>query len=293
MKHKFIEYLTFEKRFSVHSIKAYETDIDQYFKFISDTFHEEIENATHFQVRSWVVHLKEKALNHKTIHRKVSSISSLYKYLLRNKIVTSNPASKLKLPKIEKRLPQYFKNADLEGLINFNFSTINDFSTYRDHLIVVLFFATGIRRSELINLETKNYQTVQIKVLGKRNKERIIPIPKETSLIIEQYISIMRNQDFSEISEFLFVSDKGKKMNDKYVYNVVTKYFNSVKTLSKKSPHVLRHTFATQMLNNGADLNSIKELLGHSSLAATQVYTHNPIEKIKNIYKSSHPRSNI
>ena len=160
-------------------------------------------------------------------------------------------------------------------------------------MIVVLFFATGIRRSELINLETKNYQTVQIKVLGKRNKERIIPIPKETSLIIEQYISIMRNQDFSEISEFLFVSDKGKKMNDKYVYKVVTKYFNSVKTLSKKSPHVLRHTFATQMLNNGADLNSIKELLGHSSLAATQVYTHNSIEKIKNIYKSSHPRSNI
>lgn len=291
MKHKFIDYLTFEKRFSVHSIKAYETDINQYFKFISDTFHEEIENATHFQVRSWIVFLKEKGLNHKTIHRKVSSVSSLYKFLLRNKIVESNPAANIKLPKIEKRLPQYFKSADLQDLLNFDFNNTADFSTFRDHLIVMLFFASGMRRSELINLEIKNYQTNQIKVLGKRNKERIIPLPEETCLIINQYITFLQSQDFFSDAGLLFVSDKGKKLNDKFVYNVVTKHFNSVKSLSKKSPHVLRHTFATQMLNNGADLNSIKELLGHSSLAATQVYTHNSIEKIKNIYKSAHPRS--
>jgi integrase/recombinase XerC len=286
----FIDYLKYEKRFSEHTISAYQTDLIQFTDFIQETFHEEILKANHHQVRSWVVSLKKDGNSHKTIHRKVSSLKSFYKFNLRLGIIDSSPTASIKLPKIEKRIPNFVKHSELSILKDDLFQERHSFKEVRDDLIILLLLATGIRRTELIHLKASDLSSSGIKVLGKRNKERIVPVPDSVRDRINEYLKI-KEQEFEMPCDFLIVTNKGEKLYEKFVYGIVNNYLALRTTASKKSPHVLRHSYATELLNNGANLSSIKELLGHTSLAATQVYTHSSLEKIKEIYKSAHPRS--
>ncbi len=289
-KSNFLDYLEFEKRFSKHTINAYKSDLAQFESFLECDFDTELDSASHQQVRSWVVNLKESGNSHKTIHRKISSVKSYYKYHLRMGDLEKNPVSGIKLPKIEKRVPNFVKHSEMKSLKTELESNRSAFGELRDSLIILVLLSTGIRRSELIGLKDSCIDNGAIKVLGKRNKERIVPLPEKVSMEIVKYLNV-KQQEFSGNSDYLFVTDKGQKLYEKFVYRIVNNYLALNTTLKTKSPHVLRHSYATELLNNGADLSAIKELLGHSSLAATQVYTHSSMEKIKEIYKSAHPRS--
>lgn len=289
----FIQYIKFEKRFSPHTVMAYESDLEQFFKYILETY--EIENpadVNHSMVRSWIVSLMEHKITPKSITRKVTSLKSFYKFLLRNGDITSNPMQKVQAPKISKRLPVYVEEQNMQIL----FSEVDfgeGFIGLRDKMLMELFYATGMRLSELVNLTDQDFDigNCQVKVLGKRNKERLIPFADTLKALVIEYLGEKRKQDFAEQSERFFVGENGKPISPKKPYTIVNKYLKQATTISKKSPHVLRHTFATHMLNNGADLNSVKELLGHANLSATQVYTHNTIEKLKQVYKQAHPRA--
>jgi integrase/recombinase XerC len=286
----FCKYLTHQKRYSNHTIIAYKNDLEQFQLFLNQQYQiNKTSEITSLIIRSWVVHLIEKEISTRTITRKISTLKSFYKYLLKTNIVTNNPLLKVIPPKTSSRLPVFVAEREMNNL--FNEITFNDdFEGFRDQLILELFYASGIRLSELIELKTNSieFNNNTIKVLGKRNKERIIPIGKKIKTIILNYIKLRDNLGFSNNSFFL--TKKGEKMYPKLVYRIVNYYLSMITTLNKKSPHVLRHTFATHMLNNGADLNSIKEILGHANLSATQVYTHNTIEKLKNIHKQAHPK---
>ncbi len=245
-------------------------------------------------IRSWLVSLLNKSLSTKTINRKITTLKSFYKYLLRENVITANPMLKVIAPKNARALPSFVKEKDMDRLINeIEFS--GDYKGCRDKLIIQFFYSTGMRLSELINLQLTDIDldTLTLKVLGKRNKERIIPISKSLAIATNQYLQ-MRDQlmiDTNTENSFLFLSGKGKQSYPKLVYRIINKYLAYVSTNAKKSPHTLRHSFATSMLNHGADLNAVKELLGHTSLAATQIYTHNTIEKLKNVYEHAHPRA--
>ncbi len=286
----FLEYLTFEKRFSIHTIEAYKLDLSQFQIFIHDNFEMELNEVTHHQVRSWVVFLKEKKMSHKTIHRKISSVKSFYKQERRLGVVKVNPTTVVKLPKLEKRIPQFVKHSELSTIKESLSEEKNSFELVRDDMIILLLLSTGMRRSELIGLKEADYANGVIKVFGKRNKERLIPLPSSICESLDNYLKL-KAQEFETDKGSLLVTNRGEKLYEKFVYRVVNKYLASVTTSKKKSPHILRHSYATELLNNGADLSAIKDLLGHSSLAATQVYTHSSMEKIKEIYKSAHPRS--
>lgn len=291
---RFIEYIRFEKRYSNHTVTAYQNDLVQFFDFIKDLYDtSDPGKITHGMIRSWMVSLINSNVSSRSVNRKLSTLKSFYKFLIKEQIATDNPLVKIISPKTQKKLPEFVEEDKMDILLNDLVSEV-DFNQVRDKLIIEMFYFTGMRLSELINLKDHNVSRLNgtIKVLGKRNKERIIPFGKELGDSIERYVKV-RNREvkLTEQKDYFFVSEKGKKVYSKLVYQVVNTYLSKVSTKSKKSPHVLRHTFATHMLNNGADLNAIKELLGHSNLAATQVYTHNTIEKLKTIYKQAHPRA--
>ncbi len=290
---QFLDYLKFQKRYSQHTIIAYQNDLAAFFSFFNTVFDEtKITEIKAAAVRSWLASLKEQGMESKSINRKISSLKSFFKYQLRQQVITVNPMATVISPKVNKRLPQFVQEGDVETL--FNYVTFPDtWQGKTDRLIMLLFYNTGMRQAELVNLKQTQVDTSKrvLKVLGKGNKERIIPASLQLITDLTEYISAKKQNFDSADSEYFFVNAKGKKLYPKYVYNTVKTYLSQVTTISKKSPHVLRHTFATHLMNNGAQLNAVKELLGHSSLAATQIYTHNTIEKLKNIHKKAHPKA--
>jgi integrase/recombinase XerC len=285
----FLQYLQYEKRLSQHTLTAYSTDLNQFYDYLRINYQiKELNEINHSLIRSWIVNMMEEKMTPRSINRKITALKTFYKYLLRQNIVSDNPMLKIQSPKTSKRLPVFVEKEKMNVLLD-NVEFENNEEGIRNKLIIEMFYSTGMRLSELINLKQKDVDlhSGQLKVLGKRNKERIIPFNNELKNKIEEYLRVKDGK----ASEILFVRAGGKKMYEKLVYKIVKQYLSLVTTIDKKSPHVLRHTFATHMLNNGADLNSIKELLGHANLAATQIYTHNTVEKLKNIHKQAHPKA--
>jgi len=291
----FLNYIGKEKRFSAHTLVAYSKDLNQFQHHITENLEiASITEVDHHDIRSWIVSiLEDDKLQPTSVNRKISCLRSFYKYLMRNEIVVKNPMSKITSLKTKKKLPLFLEQSQMENLLD-KMEFGDDFSGVRDKLIIELLYCTGMRRAELIGLKAidVNGSKQELRVLGKRNKERIIPLSPQTISLISEYQQVLSSH-FSETisSKHLLLDDNGKVMSDGFVYRKVNKYLRLVTTIGKKSPHVLRHTFATHMLNNGADLNAIKELLGHANLSATQVYTHNTIEKLKQIYELAHPRA--
>jgi integrase/recombinase XerC len=284
---QFEHYLMHEKRFSQHTVLAYMKDLEQFYELLGLTSDQEIIELTHRNLRGYLVALVDLQLENTSVNRKISSIKTFFRFLRQQGFVSINPAQKIKSLKQKKVLPQFVPEKQLWDKTLFEREE-DPFIRCQDELILEMFYQTGIRLSELINLKENNVSASQIKVLGKRNKERIIPIANKLNKLINEYLQIKSNQGLS--SDLLYVSKKNEKLNPKFVYNKVNSYLGETTDLSKKSPHVLRHTFATHMLNNGASLESIKKLLGHADLSATQIYTHNSFKQIKSIYKQTHPR---
>ena len=290
---EFLRYIQLEKRYSPHTLTAYRHDLEEFFLFLQSVFNtNSLQEINHSMIRTWMVKMMDESFNTRSINRKLTTLRSYYKYLLRHGLTTQNPMLKIQAPKNSKRLPVFVE----KDKMNFLFDKIefgDGFEALRNRLILETFYSTGMRLSELLNLKMSNIDLSesQLKVLGKRNKERIIPFSPSHGKLISKYIDIRKSEGIRDENELLFVSLNGKKLYPKLIYRLVVHYLSEVTTLEKKSPHVLRHTFATHMLNNGADINAIKELLGHANLSATQIYTHNTIEKLKNIHKQAHPKS--
>lgn len=286
----FLNYIKHEKRYSKHTIEAYKRDIQQFQSYLT-LLNKELENVKYRDVRLWVADLMQEN-KAKTINRKISSLKSYYKFLLRNEVLKINPVENISNIKEPKRIPNFVSEKEIDQLIK-SFPKTIDYIENRNQLIFEMFYNTGIRREELINIKEKDidYSKAKLKVLGKGNKEREIPLHLLFLERIKTYISV-RNQFLNnEKIDFLFLNKTRNKLKPKTVYNIVSNILNVCISTDKKSPHVLRHTFATHLLNNGADLNAIKELLGHSSLASTQIYTHNSIEILKEIHKQAHPKA--
>lgn len=284
----FVRYLSLEKRFSLHTVQAYKNDLLEFESFISQNFQVALIDVSHNFIRSWVVALMENAISPRSVRRKISTLSGFYKYLIIRNVLSSSPVDKVPLPKVPKKLPVFVEENTMNFLFDSSFFTSDEIGV-RDKAVILLIYHTGMRLSELISVKLSGLDFVKntVKVLGKRNKERILPFSFEINETLKLYLS------YREVlrGDYLFVTPKGEKMYPKLVYRIVHNYLSKVSSLNKTSPHVLRHTFATHLLNNGADLNSIKELLGHANLSATQIYTHNSLEKIKSIYKQAHPRA--
>ena len=288
----FLEYLSLEKKYSAHTIKAYKNDLISFRDFMVTEFSEEdLSKINYNQIRSWIVSLVDLKVSNRSINRKVSSLKSFYKFLQKTHQITGNPLSKHKALKVERKIQVPFNVKEINKVIDL-VSDEDDFTSVRNKLIVELFYSTGIRRAELINIKEKDVSLSNktIKVLGKRNKERFAPLLNTVIHTLKQYLQL--KEEFSIGIEELFITEKGNKIYETLVYRIINSYFSQVSTKEKKSPHILRHSFATHLLNEGADLNSVKELLGHSSLASTQVYTHNSLDAIKKVYNQAHPRSN-
>ncbi len=288
MLEKFKDYIEYEKRFSKHTIAAYTKDLEQLSVYLSENYESSPENANHSMIRSWVIEQMENDITARSINRKLSTFRAYYKFLNKRGVRQDNPMAKVVAPKSKKRLPVFVDGNSMENISHPEHFT-SDFAGARDQLIIELFYNTGIRLSELINIKIKDVTSSTIKVLGKRNKERIVPVSSSLAEYIENYLVYRDEIDHSK-SEYLLLTDKGNKLYEKFVYRRVNYYLGKVTSLSKKSPHVLRHTFATHMLDNGASLNAIKEILGHANLTATQVYTHNSINKLKSVHNGAHPR---
>ena len=287
----FLSYLQFEKRYSVHTITAYTNDLIQFFDFVESQYDKfELEQVSGTMVRTWLASLKEAELTGKSLNRKISSLKSFFKFQIQNGALTKSPMETVTSPKISKRLPAFVAENDIEQLL-LNLSFAEGWKGFTEKMVIQLFYSTGMRLSELIQCKQNNVDLgkKQIKVLGKGNKERILPISAELALELKKYIQ--QKPDEAQGVPNLFVTEKGKPLQPRAVYTFVKFYLSQVTTLQKKSPHVLRHSFATHLMNNGADLNAVKELLGHSSLAATQVYTHNTIEKLKEVFAKAHPKA--
>ena len=289
----FLGYLKFEKRYSIHTFTSYETDLTDFFDYLNVHFGDVLlADINHNFIRSWLADLKNRGLTSRSINRKISSLKSFFKYHLRRGVIESTPMSYIISLKISKRLPVFVKEEETRKLV----LTLNQFTenwkTLNAKMLITIFYSTGMRLSELISLNEKqiDFGKSQIKILGKGNKERIIPVSKEVMEIIRDYQQL-KKKEFEQPDNVLLVTEKGNKLYPKYAYLLVNQFLGKASTLDKKSPHVLRHTFATHLMNNGADLNAVKELLGHSSLASTQVYTHNTIEKLKDVYKKAHPKA--
>ncbi len=289
----FLDFLTFQKRYSRHTIVSYENDLQSFFNFLHIEFGDiPLNQVTGSFVRSWLAGLKNSGMESKSINRKISCLKSFYKYQLKQGHITTSPMTTIISPKIKKRLPQYVEEKDIQTLFSLvDFPVTWDGQT--EELILKLFYATGMRLAELVNLKESQIDAGNcfIKILGKGNKERIVPI---NQMLMDTILLYMKNKriNFESFDSLnLFINYKGKKLYARMVYNIVNKYLSLVTTINKKSPHVLRHSFATHLMNNGAEINAVKELLGHSSLAATQIYTHNTIEKLKDVYKKAHPKA--
>ena len=291
----FLEYLKFQKRYSQHTIIGYKIDLEQFFAYLDSQYDSPfIADIKSNFVRSWLAEMRSEKISPKSLNRKISSLKSFFKFLLKMGEVQHSPMSTIVAPKVGKRLPTFIEEKGMEKLkTDVEFS--DNWVGKTNKLLIDVFYATGIRLSELIGLQEAqiDQSNAQIKVLGKGNKERIIPVSADIIFQLMSYMNAKQELDCDIKANNLFISPKGKPLYPKYVYNVVKSVLsiNNITTLKKKSPHVLRHTFATHLCNNGADINAIKELLGHSSLAATQIYTHNTIEKLKDIHKKSHPKA--
>ena len=288
LQNKFITYLSSEKRFSEHTIKSYTTDLKQFTSFLLSEFQiiDEIHEISFQIIRTWIASLLEKGINPRSVNRKISTLKTYFKFLIREGELIENPMMKVVAPKSKKRLPIFIEEDQIASLLN-EVQFEKGFVGQRNKLIIELFYVTGIRLSELINIKISDvdFNNQSIKVLGKRNKERIIPLSSSMINSLDNFTENNQN------NHFLFTNLDGDKLYTKLVYRLVNKYIAKISSVNKKSPHILRHTFATHMLNNGADINAIKELLGHANLSATQVYTHNTIEKLKTVYKQAHPRA--
>jgi len=289
----FIDYLKFEKRYSNHTIISYGNDLSSFFNYLKYQYDtNKLNDISHSIIRSWIASLREQQLTARSINRKISSLRSFLKFHLKQGNIAQLPTANTVAPKMNRRLPAFLKEPEtLELLESLNSST-EDWKSLNAKMLISLFYATGMRLSELINLKERqlDFGRSQVRVLGKGNKERLIPVNKEIMAAIRHYQDLKR-KEFDTKEEVLLVTEKGKKMYPRYAWLAVNRSLALSSTLDKKSPHVLRHTFATHLMNNGADLNAVKELLGHSSLAATQVYTHNTIEKLKEVYKKAHPKA--
>lgn len=287
---EFIDYLSYQKRFSVHSIAAYRKDLETFWEYANKEGYSTLHELNHLVIRSWLVSLMESGMESRSVNRKISTLKSYYKFLIKEEKVEINPMAKIISPKTAKKLPVFVDKTHMENLFDFEVFEPG-FEGHRNRMIMLLFYQTGMRLSELTGLKKSDidFSNCQLKVLGKRNKERIIPLTLNFKKELNEYILAIP-PDYADGS-FLFAQKNGKKLYPKQVYNIVNEALSHVTTIHKKSPHVLRHTFATHMLNNGADLNAIKEILGHANLSATQVYTHNSIEKLKNVHKQAHPKA--
>lgn len=288
----FIQYLQFEKRYSPHTITSYRIDLDQFFAFLERQYNNPSLSAiTPGFIRSWLADMRTKNMSAKSLNRKISSLKSFFKYQMKVGEIKQSPMTTIISPRVGKRLPSFVTESDMETLQH-HVDFPDTWKGRTDELLLNLFYATGMRLSELLGLKDGHVDLAnsQVKVLGKGNKERIIPLAANLAKQLYTY-AVDKNAKFPDAPSNLFVNDKGKALYPKYIYNVVKNNLALVTTLQQKIPHILRHTFATHLTNNGAELNAVKELLGHSSLAATQVYTHNTIEKLKDVYKKAHPKA--
>ena len=289
---EFSNYIQNERRLSPHTLTAYQTDLRQFQDFLEETLIlKSFTEGTYNEIRMWIIHLKENEISNRSINRKISTLKSLFKYFITKQKVKVNPMLKIIAPKQSKKLPVYFDQKLLNNLFNSEFFT-NDFIGIRDILIMELLYGTGMRLAELINIKQTDIDNLEIKVLGKGNKERIIPITKNIASFISLYNEKRKKEFTTRNNDFLLLTNKGDKLYEKFVYRIVNHYLGLVTNEKKKSPHTMRHSFATNMLNNGAQLHTIKEILGHANLSATQVYTHNTIERLKDAYKKFHPKEN-
>ncbi|RYY07828.1 MAG: integrase [Sphingobacteriaceae bacterium] len=287
----FYNYIQHEKRFSVNTLTAYKTDLLQYFTYV-----EVNDNASFtdvFLIRSWIVQLMDQKIDSRSVKRKITSLKTYFRFLVRENLIQDNPMSKIQSPKLAKKLPSIIREENISSLLDNQDVFGTDFLGIRDKLVIEILFGTGLRLAELLGLKETdiNWYENTIKILGKRSKERIVPLNKELLMLIKQYIAVKEIEIFDNNSFKLIVTHTGSDAYPKLIYRIVQKYLSYITTQNKKSPHVLRHTFATSLLNNGADLNAIKELLGHANLSATQIYTHNSVEKLKLIYKQAHPKA--
>ncbi|MEC5166482.1 integrase/recombinase XerC [Flavobacterium sp. PL11] len=288
----FRDYLQFEKNYSPHTVKAYGDDLTSFEVFNKTHFNEEnIDQVNYNQIRSWIVSLIDTKISNVSVNRKVASLKAYYRFLLKTKQIEISPLLKHKALKTSKIIQIPFSEKEVDAVLH-QVDHPTGFEETRNKLIIDLLYTTGIRRAELLGLKLVNINIPNktIKVIGKRNKERIIPVLPIISTQLFQYLGERDSLDVIVDQDYFFLSKKGVKLNESFVYRLINSYFSTVSAKVKKSPHILRHTFATHLLNNGADLNSVKELLGHSSLASTQVYTHNSLSELKNVYKNAHPR---
>jgi len=288
----FIEHLQLEKNYSIHTVTAYENDLRSFSDFCKEAYEDgNIINVHYVQIRSWIVSLVESGLQNATINRKVSSLKTYYKFLLKTKQIEITPLAKHKALKTSKKVQVPFSEKEMETVLS-SMEFTDDFEGVRNKTIIEMFYATGMRRAELVNLKQSDidYAAKTIRILGKRNKERIVPLLEKLDTQLKQYQSYRKQLDTGQKEE-LFLTIKGNKIYPSLVYRLINDYFSIASTKVKKSPHILRHTFATHLLNQGADLNAVKELLGHASLASTQVYTHNSLAELKNVYAKAHPRN--
>jgi integrase/recombinase XerC len=292
---RFIQYIKFEKRYSPHTVEAYRSDLDQFLTFLHHpdeqiTYPSEV---THHHIRNWMVDMMNQNLTPRSINRKIATLRKYFKFLVQEEVISINPASKITTPKVPKYLPVVVEDAKLTAMLDNAETFTADFPGQRDKLVVELLFGTGMRLSELLGIKDQDINLYEgtVKVLGKRNKQRIIPLNNELKQLLQRYSELKKNQNFDNNSLILIVTNKGADAYPKLIHLIVQKYLSYISTQSKRSPHVLRHTFATTLLNNGADLNAIKELLGHANLSATQIYTHNSVERLKSIYKLAHPKA--
>lgn len=293
MVQAFTEYLLHEKNYSALTVQAYHTDLQDFLRFIEIEYGTRSINDVHYsQVRSWIVSLVESGITNRTINRKTSALNSYYKFLLNTETITSNPMALHKVLKTSKKVNIPFSEDEIKQVIT-DMESETDFKGLRNRLIVELFYATGIRRIELVQIKLSHLDLSNktLKVLGKRNKERYIPLLDSVVETAKQYLSIRNNLQTICDKEYLFLTKKGLKIYENLVYRIINDYFSKASSKVKRSPHILRHSFATHLLNQGADLNAVKELLGHTSLAATQIYTHNSIAELKKVYSNAHPRS--
>lgn len=284
----FLDHLRFEKRYSQHTLISYQTDLEQFFAYLSSQFDSpSVSEISPMFIRSWLAEMKEEGMESRSLNRKISALKSFFKYQLKNGVIAQSPMTTIVSPKLNKRLPVFVEERDIRTLFD-HVEFSDGWKGRTEKLVMQLFYSTGMRLSELIGLKESQLDASlsQIKVLGKGNKERIIPVSQELVKALQDYI-----KDKPVAGTKLFQTEKGKSLQPRQVYAFVKQHLTAVTTIQKKSPHILRHSFATHLMNNGADLNAVKELLGHSSLAATQVYTHNTIEKLKEVFKKAHPKA--
>lgn len=287
----FLKYIQFEKRSSEHTLTAYRIDMKQFTEYLEKSYDFSHPQLADFQmIRSWIVSMAEKKVENRSINRKIATLRTFYKFLLKKKIIENDPMFKVSALKTGKSIPSFVRETELDTLLD-DVQFSEDFSGVRDKLVLELLYGTGMRLSEMINLKEQDVDAYKrvLMVLGKRNKQRVIPINEQLLLLIQQYKEFKVSEKL--VNEYLIVTDKGEQSYPVMIQRLTKKYLSLVTTLSKKSPHILRHSYATHLLNNGADLNAIKDLLGHSSLSATQIYTHNSMEKIKKIYEQAHPKA--